>query len=82
MAHPIQTTWMWHDEDSGGVLAAIIDLEAQCIQWLDQPGCACGDSASEQSIADFLRQGPRWLQPPADVEAEMRAALAQAAGVL
>jgi len=72
-----KTAWMWQDEYSGGVMGAVVDLDERVIQWLDQPGCACGDSESEQTIADFLAKGPRWVHPPAEVEAEMRAELAE-----
>lgn len=72
-----KTTWIWQDEVSGGVMGAVVDLDERLIQWLDQPGCACGDSNSEQTIADFLARGPRWIMPPADIEAEMRAELAE-----
>lgn len=75
-----KTTWMWQDEASGGVMGAIVNLDERRIQWLDQPGCACGDSNSEQTIADFLAKGPRWLQPPLDVETEMRSELADYTG--
>ena len=70
MADRIQTTWMWHDEASTGVKGANVDLDDQIIQWVDQPGCACGDNSQQQSIADFLRQGAIGYVPD-DIQAEM-----------
>lgn len=76
MAAP-QTSWMWQDEASGGVMGAIVDLDEGTIEWMDQPGCACGDSANTQTISDFLQRGPKSFPVPEDVEAEMKAALAE-----
>ena len=70
----IITSWMWADEQSGGVKGARLDLEARCFEWVDQPGCACSDATTSQSIADFQESGPL-ERVPADVHAEMRAAL-------
>jgi hypothetical protein len=67
---------MWQDEYSGGVKGVTVDLDERVIQWWDEPGCACGDNANDQSIADFIANGARHGSPPADVEAEMRAELA------
>lgn len=36
----IATSWIWHDEASGGVKGARFDLAARLIEWVDQPGCA------------------------------------------
>jgi len=74
MVNNIQTTWMWHDEASNGVKGAIVDLDMQVIQWVDQPGCACGDNTTPQSIRDFLDKGAI-ESVPADVLAEMHTAL-------
>ncbi len=71
----MKSQFMWQDESSGGVQGAIIDHEAGMIQWLDQPGCACGDDAQWQSISEFLAKGAFYLAPPDDILAEMRAAL-------
>jgi hypothetical protein len=68
------TSWIWADEASGGVKGARLDLTEQLIEWLDQPGCACGDATSRQTFGDFLSAGPL-ESPPADVVAEMRQAL-------
>ncbi len=70
------TSWMWLDEATGQVQGATLDKERLVIEWVDSPGCACDDSPDEQTIADFLANGPRYLRPPADVLAEMRLALA------
>ena len=74
MADKIQTTWMWHDEASNGVKGVIIDLDDQVIQWMDQPGCACGDNSTPQLIADFLKQGAI-VHVPDDVQDEISAEL-------
>ena len=74
MADSIQTTWMWHDEASNGVKGAIVDLDSQVIQWMDQPGCACGDNAQPQTIADFLKKSAIGYVP-ADVLDEMHTEL-------
>lgn len=75
MALP-QTTWIWPDS-SGGTMGAVVDLDEQMIEWMDQPGCACGDSANQQTIQDFLQRGPRSFPVPDDVQAEMKAALTE-----
>ncbi len=70
---PVATSWIWADEASGGVKGARVDLEAGFIEWVDQPGCGCGDAATKQDITDFLSRGP--LEPaPDDVCEEMRQA--------
>lgn len=75
----IQTTWIWHDEASGGVKGAIVDLDKQIIQWVDQPGCACGDNAHPQSIQDFLETSAIGYVPD-DVLGEMHSELIQFLG--
>ena len=70
----IPTSWIWADEASGGVKGARLNLADGTIEWVDQPGCACGDAVQLQSIADFMRTGPPDVLP-ADVLAEMREAL-------
>lgn len=74
MADQIQTTWMWHDDASNGVKGAIVDLDTNVIQWIDQPGCACGDNAQPQSIDDFLEKGSL-VHVPADILDEMHTEL-------
>ena len=66
--------WIWADSESGGVKGARYDAAADLIEWIDQPGCACGNAIQRQSIADFLSQGPRET-PPDDVLGEMRRAI-------
>lgn len=68
------TSWIWADQASGGVKGARLDLAQGLIEWVDQPGCACGDATSKQNVADFLSTGPL-ESPPADVLDEMRQAL-------
>ena len=79
MADNIQITWIWHDEASNGVKGAIVDLDEGVIQWLDQPGCACGDNAQPQSIEDFLAHGAITFVPT-DVLDEMHAELTRFVG--
>ncbi|MCS6836371.1 MAG: hypothetical protein NZ750_10175 [Anaerolineae bacterium] len=67
--------FMWAD-DSGGVQGAVLDLEAGCIQWFDQPGCACGEDEQFQSLSDFMAQGSVYLSPPPEVVAEIRGLVA------
>lgn len=76
MAAP-QTSWIWQDEASGGVMGAVVDLDDGTIDWVDQPGCACGDSTNTQAIQDFLQHGPKSFPVPEDVVAEMKAALTE-----
>ena len=71
-----QAQWMWQDDASGGVMGVIVDFDEDRVQWLEEPGCACTDSAHEQTIADFLQNGARAIMPPADVLEEMRESLA------
>ncbi|MCY4072635.1 MAG: hypothetical protein OXG60_15175 [Chloroflexi bacterium] len=74
------TSWIWADEASGGVKGARIDLAASVIEWVDQPGCACGDAIARQPIADFSEKGPLET-PPADVLDEMRDAVNKALSI-
>lgn len=72
-----QKQWMWHNEASGGVQAAIADFDENVILWFEEPGCACGGDNGEQTFTDFLDIGPRALTPPDDVLAEMRESVRQ-----
>lgn len=63
----MQTSWIWHDEGSGGVHGAQIDPDKRMVYWFDQPGCACEDTPFNQTITDFLARGARYFSPPADV---------------
>ncbi len=67
----MQTSWIWQDEASGGVLGAQLDPDTRTFYWFDQPGCACEDTPYRQSAADFLARGARFFDPPADVLASM-----------
>jgi len=71
MADKIQTTWMWHDEATGGTMGAILDLDDREIAWIDQPGCACGDNSQPQSFEDFLSNGAI-THVPQDILDEMQ----------
>ena len=74
MTSKTPTSWIWADNASGGVKGARLDVAARRIEWVDQPGCACGDATSRQTFADFLATGPL-ESPPADVLEAMRQAL-------
>ncbi len=68
------TSWIWADAASGGVKGARLDAAADVIEWVDQPGCACGNDVQRQRVGDFLESGPFETAPP-DVLAELRAAV-------
>jgi hypothetical protein len=70
------SVWLWADEN-GGTQGVTVDYPHGKLLWYDNPGCACGDSTHEQTIADFLQKGARYAEPPDDIVAEMRAALAE-----
>lgn len=74
----MQTTqsWMWED-GRGGVQGVTVDLDEARVSWFDQPGCACGGSDAEQSLSEFIENGPRYIFPPDDILAEMRAMATQ-----
>ncbi len=67
-------SWIWADQASGGVKGARVERGTGMIDWVDQPGCACGNAVLRQSDADFLARGPA-EGAPADVLAEIRLAL-------
>ncbi len=67
------TSWMWANDY--GVQGVKINPYTRRLNWYDDPGCACGDNAREQTIEDFLKNGPVYGSPPDDVLAEMRATL-------
>ena len=69
-----QTAWIWADHASGGVKGARYDADFGVIEWIDQPGCACGDAIQRQIVADFMAKGPLQAAPD-DVLDEMRRAL-------
>lgn len=79
----INTTWLWPAD--AGSHALVIDLSTGILHWYDAPGCLCGDDGSfiEQTVAEFQAKGTPWPiePPPADVLAEIKAALYQAAGM-
>jgi hypothetical protein len=60
---------------NNGVQGVMLNPATGRLSWFDNPGCACGDSAQEQTIEDFLKNGPLYGSPPDDVLAEMRAVL-------
>jgi len=70
---PTTTSWMW--PRNNGVQGATLNLETGRIHWYDNPGCACDDNSQEQTVDDFVKNGPLYGNPPEDVLAEMRAAL-------
>jgi hypothetical protein len=64
---------MWpHDN---GVQGVTLNPATSRLSWYDNPGCACGDNAQEQTVDDFLADGPLYGSPPQDVIDEMRAVL-------
>jgi len=69
--------WLWQDENTGGVVGVIADLDEQKLSWFDEPGCACGDSSAIQSFTDFLNKGANYLSPPSDIVDEMCDVLSQ-----
>ncbi|HRL14715.1 MAG TPA: hypothetical protein PKX07_22725 [Aggregatilineales bacterium] len=67
------TSWMWSaGDDVNGVR---IDTDRRTLEWMDGPGCACGDSLFSQPYADFLARGAKLDTMPADVLAEIRASV-------
>lgn len=70
--------WLWYDDNSMTTQGAIADFDDALIQWFDEPGCACGDSVHQQSFADFMARGSRYLALPDDIRAEMRNAIEKA----
>ncbi len=70
----MNTSWMWNDHEQ--VLAITLDTDDQSVRWWDVDGCAaCGDSRLAQTFADFLKVGPRYGTPPADILQEIETAL-------
>ncbi len=67
-------SWIWADEASGGVKGARLNLADGLVEWVDQPGCACGNAIASQSIMDFREKGPLDI-PPAEVLEEMHDAI-------
>jgi hypothetical protein len=61
---------MWPHDD--GVQGVTLNLDTRRLRWYDNPGCACGDNAQEQTVEDFLISGPLYGSPPQDVIDEMR----------
>ncbi|MCY4063157.1 MAG: hypothetical protein OXG53_12365 [Chloroflexi bacterium] len=74
------TSWIWPDEASGGVKGARLNLAHGLVEWVEQPGCACGNAIASQTVTDFREQGPMET-PPADVLEEMRNAIRAAPSI-
>ena len=68
-------SFMWLNESTGGMSGAQMDLDDGIIQWFESPGCSCSGSENEQTVTDFIENGPRALIPPDDVLEEMRQAI-------
>lgn len=67
-------SWMWQNENTGGVQGATLNIEKQSMIWYDEPGCGCAaGSEVVQTIAEF-RKYPALLVPD-DVLEEMHAAI-------
>jgi hypothetical protein len=73
MDKPTARSWMW--EFDGGVEGADLDLDSRTVNFFRGLGCACDDSPYEQTFEDFLKRGAVWVDPPPEVEQEMRAAV-------
>jgi 3-hydroxyacyl-CoA dehydrogenase len=71
----VNTAWMWKD-DQDAIWGLTLNRERGVLEFADSIGCACGDSFAEQTFADFRARGSRYADLPADVEAEVLAALA------
>lgn len=70
----VTTSWMWATS-SGGVNGVEFDTDQSLLMWYDEMGCACGDSSATQTPADFLTNGPRFSNLPADVQQEITTSL-------
>lgn len=76
---PVNTSWMWRA--GMGTNGVTIDLDDGILMWLDDTaGCACWDSAAEQTYAEFQMNGPAFGNTPEDVLAEIREAVEILAG--
>lgn len=71
MSTKLTTNWMWQDEVTTGVMGAVVDPDDLTVQWFDEPGCACTDSDSIQTVQDFLARGPKSITSPDDILREM-----------
>ena len=70
------TSWMW-PTDNGDVNGATIDTIDEVIHWFDNGiGCACGDSAVEQSYSNYREKGAPLAGVPEDVKTEITESLA------
>ena len=67
------TSWMW--PHNNGVQGVTMNLDTARLHWYDNPGCACDDNSQEQTIEDFLKNGPLYGRLPEDVLEEMRQTL-------
>lgn len=76
----ITTSWMWR---AGlGTNGVTIDPDEGILMWLDDTaGCACWDSAAEQTYAEFRADGPAFGNVPEDVLVEVWAAIELLEGV-
>ncbi len=71
------TAWMWNDD--GEVWGLNLNRDTGILEWSDSIGCACSGSFAEQTIADFLKHGPRYGRPPQHVLDEVQTALSHIA---
>jgi hypothetical protein len=69
----LTTSWIWSADE--GINGLRIDTERGTLEWMDGPGCACGDSLYSQPYRDFLARGPKLDGIPDDVLAEIRASV-------
>lgn len=71
----MNTVWMWQDDDH--TRGVNLDVERRVLVWQeDLVGFGCSLMPLEQPLDDFRENGPaRYGTPPADVLAEIRAAV-------
>jgi hypothetical protein len=62
---------MWKDETDETVWGLVIHTDEQTVEWYDGIGCACDDGFQEQTFEDWLAKGPRYGDPPPDVEQQV-----------
>lgn len=70
---PITLSWMWRAGE--GINGVRIDPDRKRLEWMDDIGCACGDSLFSQTYGDFLNKGAKFDSIPADVLEEVRASV-------
>ena len=68
------TTWMWQS-NSGGTHGVSLDTGDMTLTWFDDAaGCACAESAGDQTISQFREKGGLFSLPD-DIRAELQETL-------